>query len=261
MMLAVVLPLSVWAQQVSMDSFKKVLQSSSNAGAFINNSPEQADQIVQLIKTGNSELNDELVKAKVSDYFANNLVDDVAEICYPYYTSLTEADAQQLIKEMNDPKVQDILARIASSSSESTSLVAQQMMNGLIKVMSGETPEPILRKEAPKGFTKEFERFVELSSLDESLDGAFGNIEILKGAFPNAGKAQFDSFIDYVRQSTKNATFNILSKSITLDDLQLYNKIYSTPAGQHLVEGNKETAKHTMEMGTALMQKMMERLL
>lgn len=251
--------------QPSADLFKQLLQLSGQMETMIDQSPETIDQFVMVAKMSNPSLSEDDAKAKIEKYLKGAFFDDMTELSRQYYTTLTDADCKVLVKELGKSELQESMKRITTSAAKSEKQMSANISSAMQQLMMGTTPEVPIYNEAPASLIKKFEEYADLIALESTIDGALNSVkQQMSALMPANMKEQMDKTFNgaftYLRTSIRPITFNLMSESVTEQDLQRYIDIYSTPAGQHMIEGNKAMSADVMTFSMGFMQKMMENL-
>lgn len=249
--------------QPSADLFKQLMQLSGQMETLLDQSPEELDQLVMVAKMSNPSLTDEVAKTKMQEYLKSQFFDDLTALALPYYTSLTDADCKALIQSLGTKEVQDAMKRITISSAKSQGTMSASIGNAMQQVMTGTTPEAVAYNEAPASLIQKFNEYADLIALETTMDGALNSVkQQMTSLLPDNMKEQMEKTLkgafEYLRGSIRPMTFNLMSETVTEHDLQQYIDLYSTPAGQHMVEGNKAMSNDVMNFSMQYLQKMSE---
>lgn len=245
--------------------FKQVLQLSGQMETMIDQSPETLDQLVMAAKMSDSSLSEEVAKTKMQEYMKGQFFEDVTALALPYYTTLTDADCKALIKSLGAKELQGSMKRITTSAAKSQSQMSASISTAMQQIMTGTAPQDVAYNEAPASLVKKFGEYADLIALEATVDGAISSVkQQMSALIPANMKEQIEKSVDdafsYLRKSVRPMTFNLMSESVTEQDLQRYIDLYSTPAGQHMVEGNKAMSADVVNFSMRIMQKMSENL-
>lgn len=254
---------SITLAQPSTALFKQVMQLSGQMETLFDQGPEALDQLVMVAKMSNPSLTDEEAKTKMQEYLKSQFFDDITALSLPYYTSLTDADCEVLIKSLGAEEMQDVMKRITASSAKSQSQMSVNISSSMQQVMTGATPEAVAYNEAPASLVKKFDEYADLIGLEATMDGALNSVkQQMTALLPDNMKEQMEKTLkvafDYLRGNIRPMTFNLMSATVTEQDLQRYIDLFSTPAGQHMVEGNKALSNDVVNFSMQYMQKMVE---
>lgn len=251
--------------QPSASLFKQVLQLSGQMETMIDQSPESLDQLIMVAKMSNPSITDDVAREKLEKYLKGGFFDDITALALPYYTTLTDDDCKSLVKALGKKELQESMKRITTSAAKSQQQLSATINTSMQQLMSGTTPEAVAYNEAPASLLKKFNEYSDLIGLESTVVASIESIQQQLSAMLPAGmKEQIEKSIkgvsDFMLSNLRPITFNLMSDSVTEQDLQRYIDIYSSPAGQHMVEGNKAMASDVLNFSMSMMQKMSEAL-
>lgn len=251
--------------QPNADLFKQVLKLSGNAETVFDQSPESLQQFVMLAKMGNPSLSDDEAKSKIENYMKNEFFDDVTELCLQYYKTFTDEDCQVFLLALGNEEAQATMKRINTSTAQSQKEMTSVISTALQQIQAGQKPENIALVEAPASLRARFDQYADLISLDSTVQIALDGMKQQMSSFmPAEMKQRLEESIkdvsEYMVNNIRPLTFNLMSKAVTEQDLQRYIDLYTTPAGQHMVEGNKAMSADVFNFSMAIVQKLMTRM-
>lgn len=262
-MLLLLLPLLAMAQP-SREQMKKALMLSGDVQALVDDSSQSLDQLVRVAKSLNPALTDGEAQKKIQEYMTSRYMDDMADIVRPYYTLLTDADCEKLAARIGTPEAQARLKRISRATANSQLEVGMSFQKISAQMMTGELPENIKRKSASDSWVRKFNRYAEIADLEGITASALNNItqqmSTASAMLPDEQMAALSNMMrvlsDYLLINVKSMAHNIMVGSVTEEDLQFYIDTYSTPEGQHMIEGSRAMAKDALNMGQKIVEKM-----
>lgn len=246
---AMLLPSSLLAQQASMASFTKLMEVSSNFSAYTSMSDEQ-------IKALSPDKSEEAVK-KAKEYLAGDFVNDLAEISYPYYTELTDADCNALVAAYNTPEIKTANEHMLAFNILGSGAIQRSLMAGMQKVISGEEAEPVKIDKVSPDFIKAFEAYDAIVDLNGTVSLSLSSVVDAMKAMGQGGEL-IDKLVASVKKNIKNSAILAMESYVTVDDLNRFVALYSTTAGQHFVAGNKALSADAIGFSMKFSQKIMD---
>ncbi|MCQ2229729.1 MAG: hypothetical protein MJZ13_08315 [Bacteroidales bacterium] len=252
---------SIFAQSVSKETLANVLRLSGDMNQIAG--PDTKASFMHLIEN-NGSVDKSAAQAKLNAYFDGPLYTDLADIVYPYYSDCTEADCQFLIKKFSEPKVKDVLARVASANQVIQKESSEILMAGIQKIAMGSNPDKIEYKNVPDDFRAKFEEYYKVADIGKVMDSAFQSVKQMGHTFPEDQLESFNNMMDklqsYVAESICPLIANVLVKVVTVDDIQCLVDIYSTEAGKHFTASSGKMAGDAITVGLKVVGKIQESL-
>ena len=258
LLLLLLLPLQAFAQQVSHETLKQVLLASGGMESYSNE--QMTASLTQMAKLKLGTTDDAALQQKTQSYLQNHFLDDLTDVMAPYYTELTEADCQELIKAYNSEQGKSIVKRITNVAAQAQEAMAQQMQSAMLQIMSGQPVTAVEMRGTDQQLKDTFMEYYKLSGANAAIDNALGSMESMSAQMQGEQKTQFDNLTQglrqYLSQNTPALTYNLmLDANITQQDLQFYVDILQSPAGQHLTTGSLNLSKDVINMGQQLVDK------
>lgn len=264
LVLMALLPVTVLAQQISQNTLKQVLMLSGNLDQYVNQSPEAMQSFVSMAKMYNPALSDAQAQEKIKAYMKEQVVEDLSEVMAPYFTTMTEAEGAELIKEFSTPENQAMIKRVSVASLQQSNQISQQTVGAMQQIMMGQEPAPIAYEESTESYRNKFDEYCNIFDLEAQITSAMGGVSQMLEMVPAEQRAPVEKALkgvtEYMSTNIRPMTFNMFRNALTEDDLQRYIDIYATPAGKHMLEGTQNMTSDLMKVMMQFSAKMMEHL-
>ena len=247
------------AQSVSRESLKRLFVASGNAEQFVNQSQERINQFVSYSQAADSSLSYGAALAKVQNYFMSDACDDLVDVVYPYFSSLSESDVASLLQLMSSNSFRNANYKIVSASLGIQSSSQQQMTSAFLQIYSGSEPSLPTMTSMPDSYMAVFDKYCSVVGMDESIDAALASTRQLLSA-SLGGTDKIDSIFDYIKQATKIYTFNAFAASVSQSDIQICIDVFSTEAGRHFADCSNKMSADLINVAVTFGQKILERL-
>lgn len=264
LVLMALLPVTVLAQQISQNTLKQVLMLSGNLDQYVNQSPEAMQSFVSMAKMYNPALSDAQAQEKIKAYMKEQVVEDLSEVMAPYFTTMTEAEGAELIKEFSTPENQAMIKRVSVATLQQSNQISQQTVGAMQQIMMGQEPAPIAYEESTESYRSKFDEYCNLFDLEAQITSAMGGVSQMLEMVPAEQRAPVEKALkgvtEYMSTNIRPMTFNMFHNALTEDDLQRYIDIYATPAGKHMLEGTQNMTSDLMKVMMQFSAKMMENL-
>jgi len=264
LVLMALLPVTVLAQQISQNTLKQVLMLSGNLDQYVNQSPEAMQSFVSMAKMYNPALSDAQAQEKIKAYMKEQVIEDLSEVMAPYFTTMTEAEGAELIKEFSTPENQAMIKRVSVALLQQSIQISQQTVGAMQQIMMGQEPAPIAYEESTESYRSKFDEYCNLFDLEAQITSAMGGVSQMLEMVPAEQRAPVEKALkgvtEYMNTNIRPMTFNMFRNALTEDDLQRYIDIYATPAGKHMLEGTQNMTSDLMKVMMQFTAKMMEHL-
>ncbi|MBR6285863.1 MAG: hypothetical protein IKR18_02575 [Bacteroidaceae bacterium] len=251
--LIALLPMTASAQKASAESIKKLLTVSGQFDQMKNLSDGVRHHLVRKAKEAKPQITDEQAKAE-AEAELDKMIDEITELTVPYYSCLSESECNELIAEMSTPKGKDIMSRINKVNEEAQREVTPVLGKFMEARMSGKTPESVKTDETTPEMKKAFDKYCNIVDPVGIFENAINGMKQVflnssQGANTEMIEQMINSLSDYANKNAKAIIFNIVNKSLTVDDMHYLVNLYSTPAGKHLCKANKKFSADAFNFG------------
>lgn len=169
---------------------------------------------------------------------ADQFVDDMVEIISPYYRdNMSEEEFKQMLAFYQKPEIIAITKKLADGSNASLDQLSKDIMARVMQMMQGGEMEPIKVEGCSEEFIKAFDRFYTLSNTDKSMESAMAFVNQMfnrmKQSIPAGQQEQFmtmmNKLLSFMKENMKPLTMMVLSKSLTVDDLNTFCTVTDEP--------------------------------
>lgn len=196
---------------------------------------------------------------------AEQFFEDLIEISAPYYrNNMSEEEFKQMVAFYQKPEITAITKKIVNGNNLSQEQMMQDIMPKMMQMMQGGTVEPIKVEGCSDEFIEAFNRFYSLSNGDKAMNGTFDflkqKFEGMKQSIPamqqGAVMDALNKLVSFMKENIKPVTMMILSKSLTVDDLNTVCSVTNEPFYPALQKTNDAIAADI----PVLMQKIMGKI-
>lgn len=169
---------------------------------------------------------------------AEQFIDDVVEIIAPYYRdNMTEEEFKQMLAFYQKPEIIDIMKKVSKGANTSQEELAQKFMPQMMQLMQGGEVEPVKVEGCSEEYIKAFDRFYSMSNTDKAMESAMAVVQqMFEGMKKNVPAEQQDAImntlnklVSFMKENMKPITMMILSKSLTVDDINTFCTVADEP--------------------------------
>ena len=248
----------LWADAYR-DALMKYLQFNSN---------EQKEMLNAVASHIASDSASRSAKA-LTEYMSTQMVVDLADFYEPSFRKYVSIeDLQQLEQMYSDPRFADITKRSAAviaNMAQSTEYMAfiRQFQSSLMAMATGQgLPQDLpIPDTISEQYVQAFQQYYQQARVEEATMASFRNMTpMLTSSLRSAGvknaEEMVSNLIAYAQRNVPTVIMLLMSKTMTLDDMQLLNSVTSTPAYQHVMDATIEVAGNPIAMAKTLVGKM-----
>lgn len=205
----------------------------------------------------------------LAEYMSTQMVTDLADIYEPSFRKYVSIEELQQLKQFySDPRFAEIAKRSAdviSNMAQSGEYMAflNQFQTAVAAMVTGQgLPQDLPIPEAiSESYVLAFKRYYQQARIDEATMASFRNMApMLTSSLRSAGvknaEEMVSNLIAYTQRNIPTVIMTLMSKTMTLDDMQLLNSVISTPAYQHVMDATIEVAGNPIAMAKTLVGKM-----
>ena len=253
-----VMATSLWADAYR-DALMKYLQFNSN----------EQKEVLNAVASHLTSDSASLSAKALAEYMSTQMVVDLADFYEPSFRKYVSIeDLQQLEQMYSDPRFADITKRSAAviaNMAQSAEYMAfiRQFQSSLMAMATGQgLPQDLpIPDTISEQYVQAFQQYYQQARVEEATMASFRNMTpMLTSSLRSAGVKNAEemvaNLIAYTQRNIPTVIMSLMSKTMTLDDMQLLNSVTSTPAYQHVMDATIEVAGNPIVMAKTLIGKM-----